>query len=693
MVESDGIPNARDLLRPVLSVLSDGTIKTVDQLVLGVIDSVGLSREVLNVNAKNKAKSELKSRVEWACTDLRKRGLIEFPYNNGRKTSNRRILPLGVEVLRDGKDPLDMPEIDVEDWYPVMYSPGLSEGDWLELLSDSQVFNRRSIDLMSKMLSFGGEATCTQLSQRFGGSPQTYNSTAIHLARRVHQKTGCPIDVKDSGADRFWSILFQGRPAGRDVPGAYVWRIRPELMSALSDYGVVSEDSSDQYPTVSFFDYLEEKGLEFDTQAVENFLLSLKAKQFVILSGGTGTGKTGLAKAYGEFLSESGHELEMRTLVTLGKSIENNGFTLSREDFFKVFPDSARADGVYDYTIGDCSGKGEIKMTPRFWFVRDDRREDVLEHLRRMREVGDKAELILKVPSGNPAEKRYEIVPVGSNWTDNRHILGYRNAISGDYHHTPSLDLILASDRDQAHQYVLILDEMNLSHVERYFSDIISCMESGSPISLDSDGSVPGSVTMGENLFVVGTVNMDETTYAFSPKVLDRANVIEFDPPSVSGYLGGDDVSYSPTGDVKYLQNAASGIECRRMSARDILLEMSDTPTGDIVSQIVRDLSDIQERMRGMKLPFAYRTLDEVMRFMYVAWNYEGRGEFSNWRRYMDAQIRQKILPKIHGNTSILQDLRALVELCDGRGYTRSGDKLRRMTSVLEAQRYVSFNC
>jgi hypothetical protein len=87
--------------------------------------------------------------------------------------------------------------------------------------------------------------------------------------------------------------------------------------------------------------------------------------------------------------------------------------------------------------------------------------------------------------------------------------------------------------------HFLILDEMNLSHVERYFADFLSMIESGEPTTLysdfkDTEGNpkstrgVDPILTLPTNVFVIGTVNVDETTYMFSPKVLDRANVLEF---------------------------------------------------------------------------------------------------------------------------------------------------------------------
>ena len=695
MAESDiNIPQKTELLIPILKVLSDGNIWKVSDLVNQILIDMGLPESALEIKTTNKNKPELQSQVEWACSELVKRGLIEYPATKKRKTGNRRILPLGLEVLENKADPdaiMSMKAVDdSSDWIPASYSPNLSTADWIELINDPTVFNKKSLELMSKILPYENGITCTQLSKRFGGNPQTYNSTAVQLAKRIYEKTNCPLYIDTDGSKRYWPILFTGKNAAKDEDGKYLWNLRPELKLALSETGLASHED-ERTGTTSFFDYLSKRGLEFDTEVVEDFLLSLKAKQFVILSGGTGTGKTKLAQAYGEYISTESQPIEMKTEVTLGKSVESNGFTLNREDFFKAFPNASNADGEYKFRIGDCTGMGEIKMTPRFWFVRDENREAILDYLNKMRTEKDKAELVLIAPE-SVGNKNYEIVPVGPNWTDGRHILGYRNAISGQYSSTPALDLLMTSNEDRTRPYMLILDEMNLSHVERYLSDIISCMESGEAIHLDSDGMIPERLSLGDNLFVVGTVNMDETTYTFSPKVLDRANVLEIGSASVKDYLSNSGPLYSPTGDVEYIQDCRAGIECRGMNARDILTVMKADISPDIISSMVDDLDRMQTLMSEMGLPFAYRTLDEVMRFMYVSWIYEGKTEFSNWKRYMDSQIHQKILPKIHGNSSILEKLKALRDFCGENGYPKSKEKLVRMTSVLESQRYVSFN-
>ena len=95
---------------------------------------------------------------------------------------------------------------------------------------------------------------------------------------------------------------------------------------------------------------------------------------------------------------------------------------------------------------------------------------------------------------------------------------------------------MLRAARDPSRPYLLILDEMNLAHVERYLADVLSGIESRAEVLPNltlKDGSwlpdaVMPRIALPRNLFIVGTVNVDETTYLFSPKVLDRANTIEF---------------------------------------------------------------------------------------------------------------------------------------------------------------------
>ena len=91
---------------------------------------------------------------------------------------------------------------------------------------------------------------------------------------------------------------------------------------------------------------------------------------------------------------------------------------------------------------------------------------------------------------------------VGADWTSNENLLGYPDALQPGKYRRPdngALDIILAAKSDSKRPYFLILDEMNLSHVERYFADFLSAMESGEPVHLhdetdDSWNSVPAKL-------------------------------------------------------------------------------------------------------------------------------------------------------------------------------------------------------
>ena len=358
--------------------------------------------------------------------------------------------------------------------------------------------------------------------------------------------------------------------------------------------------------SINFHKYISKKGFFFDKETIENFLLSLKVKPFVILSGNSGTGKTKLAQLFAEYLCQ-----------------KNN------------------------YSI--CNR---------------------------------------------------QIVPVGANWTENRNIVGYYNVLTKSYQHTQSLDLLLAANNDSK-PYFLILDEMNLSHVERYFADFLSAMESGEEIPLhksDDEKIVPKKTLIPKNLFIVGTVNVDETTYMFSPKVLDRANVLEFksfEEMSIEDYINETqfDSNYDDF-NVDYLQDPLSDKDIRYEILSKINENFSNVKCNEnkkVIDELTSELTNLNNILKGSNFEFGYRTVNEILAFMYVAWKYENKPEkWDNWRRYFDAQIIQKILPKLHGSQRILAGtLENLLDFC--KEYPSSQKKLKEMKTILENQSYVSF--
>lgn len=287
-------------------------------------------------------------------------------------------------------------------------------------------------------------------------------------------------------------------------------------------------------------------------------------------------------------------------------------------------------------------------------------------------------------------EDQYRLVAVGADWTTNENVVGYQDALQVGVYRKPSngaLDVILRAESDPVRPYFLILDEMNLSHVERYFADILSAVESGQEIALHSAADslkaseddplpVPPKLRLPENLFIVGTVNVDETTYMFSPKVLDRANVIEFratasdiaaflDAPAKvdMGALAGKGAAFGPA----FVAEASASAQ------------LDDTTAADLKAR----LTEIFDALAPIGAEFGFRTAYEITRFTHF--HAKLTGAAWQFKDALDAQVLQKLLPKLHGSERRLGPvLKVLETICETHQCAASLEKIRRMQDRLK---------
>lgn len=119
-------------------------------------------------------------------------------------------------------------------WFPSDYTPGLTEEDWLALLGDDKVFTTGSLEIMKRMKDYGGQATCTQLAVKYGETKNFYLTGSTALAKRVIEKTGCPVLTDDKNENsKWWPVLYIRRYATKDEQGSYIWKLRDELSAAL----------------------------------------------------------------------------------------------------------------------------------------------------------------------------------------------------------------------------------------------------------------------------------------------------------------------------------------------------------------------------------------------------------------------------------------------------------------------------
>lgn len=299
------------------------------------------------------------------------------------------------------------------------------------------------------------------------------------------------------------------------------------------------------------------------------------------------------------------------------------------------------------------------------------------------------------------SDAQYRVVAVGADWTTNENLLGYQDALQPKIYRKPTngaLDLMLRARDDAERPYFLILDEMNLSHVERYFADMLSAIESGEPIALHSatedlpggDGDtlhVPPRLSLPKNLFIVGTVNVDETTYMFSPKVLDRANVIEF--RATDEQIGAFMDNPQPIR-MEALAHKGAGYGAAFVAASaGEAPKLADLPTtihpngAQCAADLKARLVEAFKALAPIGAEFGFRTAFEISRFVAFHATLTGPGwQFSD---ALDAQVYQKLMPKLHGSERRLGPvLKALEEFCTAQGCTTSLVKIRRMQDRLK---------
>jgi hypothetical protein len=289
-------------------------------------------------------------------------------------------------------------------------------------------------------------------------------------------------------------------------------------------------------------------------------------------------------------------------------------------------------------------------------------------------------------------EKNWILVPVGADWTDNTKILGFYNPLAdngkGKYEKSSILRLIelanLPENKDIP--FFIILDEMNLSHVERYFADFLSHMETPE-IDFILDG-YSGSLKYPKNLFIVGTVNIDETTYMFSPKVLDRANVIEFIPEKESVL----DLFKTPLNSKNNIlvahSNFAKLFLNKSLDIRNDYSKLND----DIILELQGIFSTLYDLLEKCGYEFSYRTVREIRQYISAAYELTINESDFNLNSVLDEAIIQKILPKIHGSRREIGELLdELEKFCSDKKLELSFKKIQKMKGKLAKVQYASF--
>ena len=273
--------------------------------------------------------------------------------------------------------------------------------------------------------------------------------------------------------------------------------------------------------------------------------------------------------------------------------------------------------------------------------------------------------------------ENFELIQVKPNWHNSMDVVGFYSNISKKYEYTPFVEFIVKAWQHKDTPYFLCLDEMNLAPVEEYFAEFLSAIESrstdengeyitdpiikpfkefGKDVCEDMLKHLLGEahhtesnplaeqftkkgLTLPPNLMVMGTVNMDETTFSFSRKVLDRAMSMEMNEVDYDKFLSGESEQFPLLKDINDL------LVKRPQLASEVKEEIDS-------AKVIGYLKDVNNLLDGTPFKLGYRAANEAM--LYVAASRDFAGEKFSIEKALDEFTLMKILSRIEGDDNRL---------------------------------------
>lgn len=299
----------------------------------------------------------------------------------------------------------------------------------------------------------------------------------------------------------------------------------------------------------------------------------------------------------------------------------------------------------------------------------------------------------------------YCMIEVKPNWHDSTELLGYYSRLGNNpgYQFTKFVKFLVKAKMYPDVPFFVCLDEMNLAPVEQYFAEILSILETRKVVigedgnktikteaiidaehfkalgkiggfapsftdrdiymklyDIDTENDIDEEVgrrtdltTYGlilpDNVVIIGTVNMDDTTHQFSRKVIDRAMTIEMNGGNLRNMFGGSkNLEYLPEEEQKKWQNSFT----RRYVTADEVLKAHSDEAEELMDKLPSRLEEINKALKGTPFEVSYRVLNELTIMVGVMLD-EGKGLDDAIAQSVNNILLMKILPRIEGDAEI----------------------------------------
>lgn len=347
----------------------------------------------------------------------------------------------------------------------------------------------------------------------------------------------------------------------------------------------------------------------------------------------------------------------------------------------------------------------------------------------------------------------YCLVEVKPNWNDSTELLGYETVLDGgNYHLTKFVKFLIKAMQHENVPFFVCLDEMNLAAVEQYFAEFLSILESRKDVdgTIKSEPLIPAAIfekyqqklhkelfptkdnsntstgagcyttddgtavylhrtyaklmeeglRIPRNLIVVGTVNMDDTTYQFSRKVIDRAMTIEMNEVNLNDMFDiekPDALSYREDVVDKgwfFAPFAQSNNALQQMNndERELLAKKIKATIGQTDADGTTTSGSLEAILGKTPFRIAYRVVNElILHFYALRWENKDAEFEELYKKALDNILMMKVLPRIEGNEDLVKEPLAQLATWTEVAYPKANAKIVEMRERLELSHFTSF--
>ena len=431
-----------------------------------------------------------------------------------------------------------------EKWFPADYTPGFSIEDWKNLLTDPEVFNKNSLEIMKRMLDSNEIATCTQLAKKYGESVNFYKNASSALAERIFNKKNCPLQKREDGSPRWWTVLYLGKNAGKDDAGSYLWKLRPELAEALKQI--------DLSGITLYANGKNNAELTLENPMITELKDLLLSSKQIILTGAPGTGKTYLAKQVAKVITDKEENIEfcqfhpsfdytdfVEGLRPVDKGNGNIGFE-RKDGIFKAFCQKALKnylDSQKSKQVIEAESSAQEKI--------DSFLNEAVEKQTRFKTTNgnefyilefNETQIFINVPqNANPLlilsyqeilkiiSENIDIQKAGDiksifKRTHNRQSDSYVYIICSEIRKQKNVSSAVSQSQVKLENFVFIIDEINRGDISKIFGELFYAVDPGyrgkdGKVTTQYDNLIDetdlyyGGFYISKNVYIIGTMN------------------------------------------------------------------------------------------------------------------------------------------------------------------------------------------